>query len=64
VELFARWQAWRAERRRIAAIQAACDHDWKVVNTHYGQALNRNFTYECRKCGKLGSTPAGEGPPR
>jgi hypothetical protein len=64
VGLFERWQALRAEGRRLAAIQAACDHDWKVINTHYGQALNRFITYECRKCGKQGSTPAGEGPPR
>jgi hypothetical protein len=64
VGLVARWQAFRAEERRIAAIQAACDHDWKLVDTHYGRALNRFFTYECRKCGKVSSAPAGEGPPR
>ena len=62
--LFVRLQAWRAEERRIAAVQAACDHDWKVVKTYYGQALFRNIKYQCRKCGKVGFTPPGDGPPR
>ncbi len=59
-----RWQTLRGERQRNAALQAGCDHDWKVVRGDIGQHLFRNIEYECRKCGKVGFTPVGQGPPR
>ena len=60
--LFVRGKAWRADGRRIAEMHATRDHDWQVVNAHYGQALFRNITWECRKCGKVGSIPVGGDP--
>jgi hypothetical protein len=45
-------------------MQATCDHEWQVVDARYGHALFRYITYKCRKCGKMDSTPVGEGPPR
>ena len=62
--LYERWKARGAEGRRIAALQAACDHDWKVIKAYYGQALFRHIKRECRKCGKVGFSPVGDGPPR
>ena len=55
----------KAEEERIAAAQAACDHDWKRVQKVRGAVyytlrcyMLRNpsstaLKYECRKCSKV-----------
>ena len=63
--LCARRRASRDEKRRIAALQAVCDHDWELIETleseEYatfraamvptGSAIV--LKYRCRKCGKV-----------
>ncbi len=58
------WQARRAERRRVAELQAACDHDWQFIEIFEGKTYltfraimlpdgsSTVRKYQCRKCGK------------
>ena len=65
MKLFAiRW-ARKAEERRMAVIQAACNHDWELVEEVEGQDYSTfrgailpdgssvGLKYACRKCGKV-----------
>jgi hypothetical protein len=65
MRLLAKRRARKAEEERIAAAQAACDHDWKRVEKVKGAVYytfrcmllpDRSSTalkYQCQKCGKV-----------
>ena len=65
MRLLAKRRARKLEERRIAAIQAACDHEWELVEEVEGQdyftfrgtilpdGSSVGLKYACRKCGKV-----------
>ena len=65
MKLFAKRRAREAQERRIAAIQAACDHEWELVEEVEGQdyftfrcailpdGSSVGLKYACRKCDKV-----------
>jgi hypothetical protein len=65
MRLLKKRRARKAKELRIAAIQAACDHDWKWVERVNGEGFHtframlirdRSSTalkYQCQKCGKV-----------
>lgn len=63
--LFGKTRRRRARKRRIAAIQAACDHEWKLIEIFKGEEYQASghgelfymgsptvLKYKCRKCEK------------
>lgn len=65
MRLFGKRRARNAEERRVTAIQAACDHEWELVEEveeqDYGtfrtyivpDGSSVGLKYVCRKCGKV-----------
>ena len=62
---FAKTRARRAQEQRVIAIQAFCDHEWRLIDAFKGdeyktfwcmmfrKATPTVFKYQCRKCEKL-----------
>jgi hypothetical protein len=67
MKLFVKRRARKAEERRIAAIQTACEHKWAFVEIikapqYFDRpftamlrpgSISRMFKYQCPECGKV-----------